>query len=108
MKLNQRYVVKCIKGNNDRCGFGYRYKVDQYVTYNGRPTNVLDEAHVYRYLDINQQDSFPEYSGCFVDDGLPGDPDCDWKVYFELVPVSVRISRVMFASAVEDSLKSTA
>lgn len=83
MKRNQKYVVKCIKGNNNRCGFGYRYKVDQYVTYDGRPTNVLDEAHVYRHLRWTS-DSFPEYNGCFEEEN-----NDDWKVYFELVPVSV-------------------
>ena len=83
MKRNQKYVVKCIKGNNNKCGFGHRYKVDQYVTYSGRPTNVLDEAHVYRHLRWTS-DSFPEYNGCFEEEN-----NDDWKVYFELVPVSV-------------------
>lgn len=47
MKRNQKYIVQCLKGNNNRHGFGYRYKKGQYVTYSGKPTFDINEAYVY-------------------------------------------------------------
>jgi hypothetical protein len=78
MKVHSGYVVKCIKGNNNRCGFGYRYKKGQYVTYSGRPTYDLDSAYVYNDANIATSCALNDTDG--------------WEKYFIYVPVKVQRS----------------
>ena len=75
MKRNQSYVVQCIKGNNNRYGFGFRHKKGQYVTYEGRGTFNIHDSHIYRN---NDRDS------CNLD-------ECDgnWMNYYQYVPIEI-------------------
>ena len=80
MKKNQKYVVQCIKGNNNRFGFGFRHKAGQYVTYDGKGTDDLNEASVY-------SNSLDHY--CTLDD-LPK----EWEKYYQYVPIKFVIKRM--------------
>jgi len=68
-------VIQCIKGNNNKCGFGYRYKKDQYVTYSGKPTDEMDKAYVY--------DDSNDDTDCAIYD-IEG-----YEKYFQAVPIKL-------------------
>lgn len=76
IKRNKKYVVQCIKGNNNKFGFGYRHKAGQFVGYSGKGVD-LQNAHVYIYGD-------PENECGLVDQ----DTD-EYKKYYKFVDVDV-------------------
>lgn len=83
---NDACVIKCIKANRNRFGFGHTHKVGQYITYDGRGSNI-NNAHVYgRDGDIGDSDSGRE-----DDNNIPfEDSDTDeWKKYYVVVPVEI-------------------
>ena len=78
MKKNQLYVVRCIKGNNNKFGFGHRHKIRQYISYTGKGVSDINEAYVYK----NQPEDY-----CPLEE-LDG-----YEEYYEFVPVKITISK---------------
>jgi len=83
-KKNDACVIKCIKTNCNRFGFGYFHKVGQYITYEGMGSDDINAAHVYGKsgdVDIND----------LTGNDMPfEDFDTDeWNKYYVVVPVKI-------------------
>jgi len=62
------YVIKCIKANKNKFGFGANHKSGHYVSHDGKGTFNLYEAYVYNdksgFVDADWDDSLKEYYKC--------------------------------------------
>ncbi|MFA7218972.1 MAG: hypothetical protein WC119_00405 [Synergistaceae bacterium] len=77
MKIEKgvNYVVRCIRDNNNRFGFGYRHKKGQFVTYIGKGSFDINEAHIYKH-NKNGDMVFDETTDL-------------WEKYYEYVPLII-------------------
>ena len=85
MKKLGKYVVQCVKSNNNEFGFGYRHKAGQFIAYSGKGVKDIEKAYIYDDLKhddddegMNNECSLEENSG-------------DWEEYYKYVPVEVII-----------------
>ena len=90
MKLGH-YVVRCIKGNNNKYGFGYRHKKGQYVTYRGKGSPDLSQAWIY-----SDTGHYNEFDSCPLDDLE------DWDSYYEYVPVHLNTIKAITEVSIAD------
>ena len=81
---NDACVIKCIKSNRNRFGFGHFHKVGQYITYHGTASDDINAAHVYG------KNGDGDIEG-WMDNNMPfEDFDTDeWNKYYVVVPVKI-------------------
>ncbi len=79
MTKGQKYIVKCIKGNNNKCGFGYRYKSNQYVSFTGKPVSGIQNAHIYEYKNYDND--------CAIRDVE------NWEQYFCIISIQIKLQK---------------
>lgn len=89
MKKLGRYVVQCIKTNNNKFGFGYKHKEGQFISYIGKGVSDIEKAYIYDDLKHNS-DGLDPSNECALEENARD----DWKEYYKYVPVKIVIKGV--------------
>jgi hypothetical protein len=76
--MKTRSVIKCIKDNRNKFGFGYYHKKNHYVTYSGKGSFDINDATLYGHDDDEYEIPFDDY-----------DFEDNWKEYYKIIPINI-------------------
>lgn len=76
-KIKHKFVLRCIKSNKNKFGFGYSHSVGQYVSQSGRGATDINDAFIY---------------GESQAESCPLEDHREWENYYRIVPVKVEVN----------------